>query len=446
MNIENMLYKIPPHSVEAEQSVLGSMLLDKEAILTVLEVLDPEDFYKEAHMEIYESIINIFNKNEPVDLITLSDELKKRGTIDAIGGIPYLTSLAGSVPITANVKYYAEIVEEKSTLRRLIKASEEIIQLGYGSELEIAEVIETAQKNIYDISQNRSQEGFTEIKELLSNTFDKIEELYENKKGITGLTTGFIDLDRKLGGLHGSDLVLVAARPAMGKSAFALNLAHNAAMKADASVAVFSLEMSKDQLVLRILAAESMIDLNKLQNGNLNEEEWTKLARSIVKLSRSNIYFDDSAGISVTEMRSKCRRLKMEKGLDLILIDYLQLMQGERKSENRQQEISSISRNLKVMAKELDCPVIALSQLSRAPDARADHRPILSDLRESGAIEQDADLVMFLYRDEYYDQESEKKNIAEVLISKHRHGETGTVELVWLGNFQKFMDYEKDRH
>ncbi|QUH25171.1 replicative DNA helicase [Serpentinicella alkaliphila] len=445
MNIENMLYKVPPHSVEAEQSVLGSMLLDKEAILTVLEVLDPEDFYKEAHMEIYESIITIFNKNEPVDIVTLTDELKKRGTLDAIGGIPYLTSLASSVPITANVKYYAEIVEEKSTLRRLIKASEEIIQLGYNSELEIAEVIETAQKNIYDISQNRQQEGFTEIKELLSNTFDRIEELYENKKGITGLTTGFIDLDRKLGGLHGSDLVLVAARPAMGKSAFALNLAHNAALKANASVAVFSLEMSKEQLVLRILAAESMIDLNKLQNGHLNEEEWTKLARSIAMLSKSNIYFDDSAGISVTEMRSKCRRLKMEKGLDLILIDYLQLMQGERRSENRQQEISSISRNLKIMAKELDCPVIALSQLSRAPDARADHRPILSDLRESGAIEQDADLVMFLYRDEYYNQESEKKNIAEVLISKHRHGETGTVELVWLGNFQKFMDYDKNR-
>lgn len=446
MNIENMLYKVPPHSVEAEQSVLGSMLLDKEAILTVLEVLDSEDFYKEAHMEIYECIINIFNKNEPVDLVTLTDELKKRGTLEAIGGIPYLTSIASSVPITANVKYYAEIVEEKSTLRRLIKASEEIIQLGYGSELEITEVIETAQKNIFDISQNRQQEGFTEIKELLSGTFDRIEELYENNKGITGLTTGFLDLDRKLGGLHGSDLVLVAARPAMGKSAFALNLAHNAAMKEDASVAIFSLEMSKEQLVLRLVAAESMIDLNKLQNGQLNEEEWTKLARSLAMLSKSNIYFDDSPGISVMEMRSKCRRLKMEKDLDLVLIDYLQLMQGERRSENRQQEISSISRNLKIMAKELDCPVIALSQLSRAPDARADHRPILSDLRESGAIEQDADLVMFLYRDEYYNPESEKKNIAEVLVSKHRHGETGTVELVWLGNFQKFMDYDKDRH
>lgn len=445
MNMDNMLYKVPPHSVEAEQSVLGSMLLDKEAILTVLEVLDSDDFYKEAHMEIYEGIKNVFNKNEPVDLITLTDELKKRGTLEAIGGIPYLTSLASSVPIAANVKYYADIVEEKSTLRRLIKASEEIILLGYGSELEIAEVIDTAQKNIYDISQNRHQEGFTLIKELLSTTFDRIEELYENKKGITGLTTGFVDLDRKLGGLHKSDLVLVAARPAMGKSAFALNLAHNAALKDNASVAVFSLEMSKEQLILRLLAAESMIDLNKLQNGRLNEEEWTKLARSIIMLSKANIYFDDSAGISVTEMRSKCRRLKMEKGLDLVLIDYLQLMQGERKSENRQQEISNISRNLKVMAKELECPVIALSQLSRAPDARADHRPILSDLRESGAIEQDADLVLFLYRDEYYNQESEQKNIAEILISKHRHGETGTVELVWSGNFQKFMDYDKDR-
>ncbi|MDR5658878.1 replicative DNA helicase [Serpentinicella sp. ANB-PHB4] len=442
---ENIFLKVPPHSVEAEQSVLGAMLLDRDAILVVLEVLKIEDFYKEAHQEIYECIGNLFNKNEPVDLVTLTDELKKRDTLDAIGGIGYLSNLSSSVPITANVKYYAEIVEEKATLRRLIKASEEIIHLGYGADLEITDVIETAQKNIYDISQNRQQEGFTIIKDLLSTTFDRIEELYENKKGITGLTTGFLDLDRKLGGLHNSDLILVAARPAMGKSAFALNLAHNAALKAGASVAIFSLEMSKEQLVLRVLAAESMIDLNKLQNGNLNEDEWTKLAKSISMLSKSNIYFDDSAGISVTEMRSKCRRLKMEKGLDFVLIDYLQLMQGERRTENRQQEISSISRNLKIMAKELDCPIVALSQLSRAPDARSDHRPILSDLRESGAIEQDADMVLFLYRDEYYNPESDKKNIAEVLVSKHRHGETGTVELVWLGNFQKFMDYEKER-
>ncbi len=442
----NQFNKIPPHSIEAEQSVLGSMLLDREAILVALEILGPKDFYKKAHEEIFEAIYNLFNKNEPVDLTTLTVELKNRGTLDAIGGILYLTSLSSAVPLTSNVRYYAEIVEEKATLRRLINASEEIITLGYGSEdLEVEEIIEQAQKHIYDLSQNRFQEGFTPIKELLSKTFDQIEQLYENKKGITGLSSGFIDLDRKLSGLHKTDLILVAARPAMGKSAFSLNLAQNAAVKAGASVAVFSLEMSKEQLMLRMLASESMVDLNKIQTGNLDEEEWGKIAQAMIPLSQAQIYFDDTPGISVMEMRSKCRRLKMEKGLDLVLVDYLQLMQGDRRSENRQQEISAISRNLKIMAKELDCPVIALSQLSRAPELRADHKPILSDLRESGAIEQDADLVMFLYRDEYYNPESDKKNLAEVIIAKHRHGETGSVELIWLGNFQKFLDYEKYR-
>jgi len=437
--------KIPPNSIEAEQSVLGSMLLDREAIIVVLEFLRGTDFYKEAHKEIFEAMYDLFNRNEPVDLVTLTEELKKRETLEAIGGIPYLTSLASGVPITSNVRYYAEIVERKSLLRKLIKSSQDIIQLGYSSDVEVLQVIEHAQKSIYDISQDRSNEGFTPIRDVLSDTFDRIEELYENKKGITGLSTGFMDLDKKLSGFHKTDLILVAARPAMGKSAFSLNLAQNAAIKAGASVAVFSLEMSKEQLMLRMLSAESMVDLGKIQTGNLNEEEWAKIAGAMAPLSQSKIFFDDTPGVSVMEMRSKCRRLKMEKGLDLVLIDYLQLMEGEGKSESRQQEISSISRNLKVMAKELDCPVIALSQLSRAPELRADHRPILSDLRESGAIEQDADLVMFLYRDEYYHPDSDKKNIGEVIIAKHRHGETGTVDLIWLGQFQKFLDYEKYR-
>ncbi|KAB3532190.1 replicative DNA helicase [Alkaliphilus serpentinus] len=441
----NVFSKIPPHSIEAEQSVLGSMLLDREAILTALEVLKPEDFYKEAHREICLAILNLFNRNEPVDLVTLTEELKSKGILEAIGGIPYISSLTSVVPITSNVKYYAEIVEKKATLRNLIRTSEEIIQLGYSTEVEVQEAIEQAQKNIYDLSQNRFREGFTPINELLSKTFDQIENLYENKKGITGMTTGFLDLDTKLSGLHPTDLILVAARPAMGKSAFSLNLAQNAAIKAGASVAIFSLEMSKEQLMLRVLASESMVELSKIQTGNLNEEEWGKIAQAMIPLSRAEIYFDDTPGITVMEMRSKCRRLKMEKGLDLVLVDYLQLMQGDRRTENRQQEISAISRNLKIMAKELECPVIALSQLSRAPELRADHRPILSDLRESGAIEQDADLVMFLYRDEYYHPDGDKKNLAEVIVAKHRHGETGTTELLWLGQYQKFLDYEKYR-
>jgi len=440
-----LMNKVPPNSTEAEQSVLGSMLLDREAIIVVLEFLKGSDFYKEAHKEIFEAMYDLFNRNEPVDLVTLTEELKKRETLSAIGGIPYLTSLASGVPITSNVKYYADIVERKSLLRKLIKSSQDIIQLGYSSDVEVLQVIEHAQKSIYDISQDRSNEGFTPIRDVLSDTFDRIEDLYENKKGITGLSTGFMDLDKKLSGFHKTDLILVAARPAMGKSAFSLNLAQNAAIKAGASVAVFSLEMSKEQLMLRMLSAESMVDLSKIQIGNLNEEEWGKIAAAMAPLSQSKIFFDDTPGVSVMEMRSKCRRLKMEKGLDLVLIDYLQLMEGDGRSESRQQEISSISRNLKVMAKELDCPVIALSQLSRAPELRADHRPILSDLRESGAIEQDADLVMFLYRDEYYHPDSDKKNIGEVIIAKHRHGETGTVDLIWLGQFQKFLDYEKYR-
>lgn len=441
----NLTNKVPPNSIEAEQSVLGSMLLDREAIIVALEILKGSDFYKEAHKEIFEAIDDLFNRNEPVDLVTLTEELKKNEVLEAIGGIPYLTSLASGVPITSNVRYYAEIVERKSLLRKLIKSSKDIIHLGYSSDVEVLDVIEQAQKSIYDISQDRSNEGFIPIKEVLSETFDRIEDLYENKKPITGLTTGFMDLDKKLSGFHKTDLILVAARPAMGKSAFSLNLAQNAAIKAGASVAIFSLEMSKEQLMLRMLASEAMVDLSKIQVGNLNEEEWAKIASAMAPLSQAKIHFDDTPGITVAEMRSKCRRLKMEKGLDLVLIDYLQLMEGDGRTESRQQEISSISRNLKIMAKELDCPVIALSQLSRAPELRTDHRPILSDLRESGAIEQDADLVMFLYRDEYYHPDSDKKNIGEVIVSKHRHGETGTVDLLWLGQYQRFLDYEKYR-
>ena len=435
--------KLPPHSIDAEQSVLGSMLLDREATIIALEIIRPEDFYKSAHGDIFDCIVTLFNRNEPVDLVTLTEELRKREKLEMVGGIQYLTSLSSSVPVASNVKHYAVIVEEKATLRRLIRASEEIVTLGYSSDIEVPELLERAQKNIYDISQYHAKEGFVPIKEVLNTTFDNIELLYQSDKTITGTTSGFIDIDKKLNGFHKSDLILIAARPAMGKSAFALNLAQSAAIKEGNAVAVFSLEMSKEQLMLRMLSSESMVDLSNIQTGNLNEEEWGKIARAMVPLSQARIHFDDTPGVSVTEMRSKCRRLKMESGLDLVLIDYLQLMQGDGKIENRQQEISAISRNLKIMAKELNCPVIALSQLSRAPELRSDHRPILSDLRESGAIEQDADLVMFLYRDEYYHEDSEKQNLAEVIVAKHRHGETGTVELRWSGNIQKFMDYDR---
>ncbi len=435
--------KLPPHSIDAEQSVLGSMLLDREATIIALEIVRPEDFYKSAHGDIFDCIVTLFNRNEPVDLVTLTEELRRREKLEMVGGIQYLTSLSSSVPVASNVKHYAVIVEEKATLRRLIRASEEIVTLGYSSDIEVPELLEKAQKNIYDISQYHAKEGFVPIKDVLNTTFDNIELLYQSDKTITGTTSGFIDIDKKLNGFHKSDLILIAARPAMGKSAFALNLAQSAAIKEGNAVAVFSLEMSKEQLMLRMLSSESMVDLSNIQTGNLNEEEWGKIARAMVPLSQAQIYFDDTPGVSVTEMRSKCRRLKMESGLDLVLIDYLQLMQGDGKIENRQQEISAISRNLKIMAKELNCPVIALSQLSRAPELRSDHRPILSDLRESGAIEQDADLVMFLYRDEYYHEDSEKQNLAEVIVAKHRHGETGTVELRWSGNIQKFMDYDR---
>ena len=438
------LGRIPPHNVEAEQSVLGAMILDKDAITTVSEILKSEDFYKEAHKEIFEAIIDLYNRDEPADLVTLSEELSQRGTLEALGGVSYLSDLSTSGILTSNAKYYANIVEEKALLRRLIKASSEIIEKGFESE-EAASLLDLAEKNIFSISENRSKDGFSPIKEVLLETFDKIEELYTNKGGITGLSTGFSDLDRKTSGMQRSDLVLVAARPSMGKTAFSINLCQNAAIRSGASVAIFSLEMSKEQLVQRMLSSESHIEIQKIRTGDLTEDDWPRLASAMGPLAQANIFIDDTPGINVMEMRAKCRRLKMEKGLDMIMIDYLQLMSGHGRTESRQQEISAISRALKLLAREIDCPVIALSQLSRAPELRADHRPILSDLRESGAIEQDADVVMFLYRDEYYHPDSEKKNIGEIIIAKQRNGPTGTVELAWLGQFTKFANLEKFR-
>ena len=432
--------RIPPHSVESEQSILGSIILDKDAIITVAETINPSDFYKEAHKIIYESMLKLNSNNEPIDLITLIEELRKEGHLDNIGGISYLTSLSTIVPTTSNVKYYANIVKEKSVMRQLIKASNEIINLGYDASTDVQEILDKAEKNIFDISQEKSGDDIQPINLVLQDTFDMIERLCTQKSDVTGITTGFADLNKKINGLQRTDLILLAARPAMGKTAFSLNLVQNAALKGDASVAVFSLEMSKEQLVQRILSAQSNVELSKIKTGTLGESDWPRIIDAMAVLSEANIFIDDTPGIKISEIRSKCRRLKIEKGLDLIMIDYLQLMEGEGKNENRQQEIAKISRSLKILAKELDCPVVALSQLSRSPELRKDHRPILSDLRESGSIEQDADIVMFLYRDEYYHEDSEKKNIGEVIVAKNRHGETGNVELVLFGQVQKFAD------
>lgn len=436
--------RIPPHSVESEQSILGSILLDKDAIITVTETIKPDDFYKEAHKIIYECMITLSNKGEPIDLITLTEELRKQGHLNDIGGISYITSLSTIVPPTSNVKYYADIVKEKSVLRKLIKASNEIINLGYSGATKIEDVLEQAEKSIFDISQEKTSDDFKSINLVLMDAYDMIEKLYTNKSDVTGITTGFKDLNKKINGLQRTDLILIAARPAMGKTAFSLNLVQNAALKGDASVAVFSLEMSKEQLVQRMLSSQSSVELKKIKTGTLNDNDWPRIIDAMAVLSDAKIHIDDTPGIKISELRSKCRKLKIEKGLDLVLIDYLQLMEGEGNNESRQQEISKISRSLKILAKELNCPVVALSQLSRAPEQRADHRPMLSDLRESGAIEQDADIVMFLYRDEYYHADSESKNIGEVIIAKNRHGETGSVELVWLGEVQRFGDKLRD--
>ncbi|HLR21706.1 MAG TPA: replicative DNA helicase [Tissierellaceae bacterium] len=434
--------RIPPHNIDAEQSVLGAMILDKESINTAIETIRAEDFYKDANAEIYKSMIDLYNKNEPVDLVTLSEELKRRGNLDNIGGITYLANLSSGVATTSNISYYCKIVEEKSILRKLIKSSDEIMLRAYEDSEDVNIIMEKAEKNIFDITQGAEREGFTPIDEVLLDSFAKIEEMAAGGGGLTGLATGFIDLDNSLSGLQGSDLILLAARPSMGKTALGLNIATNVALKEDASVGVFSLEMSKEQLVQRMIASTAHVDLQKIISGRLEEDEWLQIINSMGPLSQADVFIDDTAGISLMEMTAKARRLKLEKGLDLIVIDYLQLMQMEGFNENRQQEISAISRGLKALAREIGCPIIALSQLSRAPELRTDHRPILSDLRESGAIEQDADVVLFLYRDEYYHEDSEKKNIGELIISKHRNGPTGSIELVWKKEFTKFLNKE----
>jgi len=440
------LGKIPPNDMEAEQAVLGSMLTDKDAVIEAIEALKPEDFYRQDHNIIYTAILNLYNKAEPIDIITVKSELISMGKFDSVGGLEYLAELPEKVPTTTNVDKYIKIVEEKAVLRNLIKTADSIVALGYDPTQEVEQVMDEAEKKIFNVMQNRNQKGYSPIKDVLVDTFAQLEQLYNQKQHVTGITTGFIDLDYKTAGLHNSDLILIAARPAMGKSAFALNLATNAALKGGVPVIIFSLEMSKEQMVNRILCSEAMVDSNKVRTGKIEEEDWIKLAGALGPLSEANIYIDDTPGISVMEIRAKCRKLKLERGLGLVVIDYLQLVQASNnKKGSREQEISEISRSLKILAKEINVPVIALSQLSRAPEQRPDHRPMLSDLRESGAIEQDADIVIFLYRDDYYNEDSEKKNIAEVIMAKHRGGSTGTVELLWLGNYTKFANIDRYR-
>ena len=439
------LGKIPPHDIDAEQAVLGSMLTDKDAVIAAIETLKEDAFYREDNKAIYQAILNLYNKSEPIDIITLKDELESMNKFEQVGGFEYLANLPEKVPTTANVQKYIKIVEEKSILRNLIKTANEIIELGYDPTEDVEDIMDGAERKIFDIMQSKNQKGYTPIKDALIESVMTLEQLYNRKQSITGISTGFIQLDYKTAGLHGSELILIAARPAMGKTAFALNLATNAALRSNVPVAIFSLEMSKDQLVTRILASEAMVDSNKIRTGKLDEDDWEKIANTIGPLSESEIYIDDTPGISVMEIRTKCRKLKMEKNIGLVVIDYLQLIQGSNKrvSGSREQEIAEISRSLKIMAKELNVPVIALSQLSRAVEQRPDHRPMLSDLRESGSIEQDADIVMFLYRDDYYNKESEKKDIAEVIIAKQRSGTIGPVELLWMGNYTKFVNLEK---
>ncbi|MGB8955578.1 MAG: replicative DNA helicase [Tumebacillaceae bacterium] len=444
MQEEMIEQRIPPQNVEAEQAVLGALLIESDAVTTVSEILQQEDFYRKSHQLIFETILRVSESGEPVDMITVTADLQDKGQIDEIGGVAYLANLANSVPTAANVDHYATIVKEKSIMRRLINTATKIAATGYEGGLEVSEMIDDAEKRILEISHAGSvNKGFTPIKDVLLNTFERIEFLFNNKGQVTGIPSGYPDLDKMTSGFQRSDLIILAARPAVGKTAFALNVAQNIAVRARETVAIFSLEMGAEQLVQRMLCAEANIDAGKMRTGFLDEDDWPKLTMAVGTLSEAPIYIDDTPGVNVQDIRAKCRRLKAEHGIGLVMIDYLQLIAGRGKGDNRQQEVSEISRTLKLMARELNCPVIALSQLSRSVEQRQDKRPMMSDLRESGSIEQDADIVSFLYRDDYYNPESERKNIIEVIIAKQRSGPTGTVELVFLKNFNKFVSLER---
>lgn len=439
---EALIKRVLPHSLEAEQSVVGAMLMDKDAIMTAAEIVSREDFYQTAYGILFEAMVELFNEGKPVDLITLQERLKEKDVPPEITSLEFARDLLTAVPTSANVKYYAEIVMGKSMLRKLIKLNEEIENMCYLGRDSLEAVLETTEKRVFELVQKRNTGDYVPIKQVVLNALDKIEKSSKTKGTVTGIPTGFIDLDYKTSGLQPSDLILVAARPSMGKTAFVLNIAQHVAFRSNKTVAIFSLEMSKEQLVNRLFSLESQVDAQLLRTGNLKDSDWEKLIEGAGVIGKSKMIIDDTPGISISELRSKCRKFKLEQGLDLIIIDYLQLMTGRvgGRAESRQQEISDISRSLKGLARELNVPVIALSQLSRAVEQRPDHRPMMSDLRESGAIEQDADVVMFIYRDDYYNKDTDMKNIAEIIIAKQRNGPIGTVNLAWLPNYTKFAN------
>ncbi|MCA1026623.1 MULTISPECIES: replicative DNA helicase [Cytobacillus] len=436
--------RLPPQNIEAEQAVLGAIFLEPSSLTMASELLIPEDFYRAAHQRIFNVMLKLNDKGEAVDLVTVTEELNAAKMLEDTGGVTYLSELAASVPTAANIEYYAKIVEEKSILRRLIRTATDIAQDGYAREDEVESLLGEAEKNILEVSQRKNAGAFHNIKDVLVRTYDNIEVMHNRKGDITGIATGFAELDHMTAGFQRNDLIIVGARPSVGKTAFALNIAQNVAVKTQENVAIFSLEMGAEQLVMRMLCAEGNIDAQRLRTGSLTDDDWGKLTMAMGSLSNAGIFIDDTPGVRITEIRSKCRRLKQEHGLGMILIDYLQLILGSgRSGENRQQEVSEISRSLKALARELQVPVIALSQLSRGVEQRQDKRPMMSDIRESGSIEQDADIVAFLYRDDYYDKESEDKNIIEIIIAKQRNGPVGTVQLAFVKEYNKFVNLEK---
>ena len=438
----NFADRVLPHSREAEQSVIGSMLSSPEAVGAACEILKPDDFFFGQNKEIYSVIMELFNENTPVDMVTVSDRLNQRDKLDSVGGVTYLSTLVLAVPMTGNVEYYAKIVKDKAVLRRLIYSTQGILAMAYDEGDTTERIIDRSEQLILDISSSKEQSDIVHISEIMMSAYDEMVQNSLNKGTVTGISTGFNYINNATGGLHGGELIIVAGRPGMGKSSFAVNIAENAAINENVPVAIFNLEMSKSMIVNRIICSQALVDSQNVRKGDFQPEDWLQICAVIDKLSAAPIYIDDSSSITVSEIRAKCRRLKQTKNLGLVVIDYLQLMQGSRRADNRQQEISEISRALKVLAKELDIPVIALSQLSRTSETRSDKRPMLSDLRESGAIEQDADLVMFLYRDDYYNKDSQEKNIAEVIIAKQRSGTTGTYKLGWQGRYTKFVNID----
>ncbi len=440
---EALIKRIMPNNLEAEQSVIGAMIMDREAVIVASETLIREDFYHQQYGIIFEAIVEIFNEEQPIDVITLQNRLREKDVPAELSSLEFVGELVTSVPTSANIKYYANIVKEKAMLRKLIKVNEEIANQCYLGRDSLEDIMADTEKQIFNLLQNRAGGDFIPIKQVVINALEKIELASKTKGNVTGIATGFADLDYRMSGMQPSDLILVAARPSMGKTAFVLNIAQYVAFHSRLCTAIFSLEMSKEQLVNRLFALESRVDAQLLRSGNLADSDWEKLIEGAGTIGRSNLIIDDTPGISISELRSKCRKYKLEHDLKLIIIDYLQLMSGSGRSDSRQQEISDISRSLKGLARELNVPVIALSQLSRQVEQRPDHRPMLSDLRESGAIEQDADVVMFIYRDDYYNKDTENKNIAEIIIAKQRNGPIGTINLVWLPQFTKFVNMEK---